>query len=104
SPFGAWNNGNFKLSHYLEISTRNPIRANKKWPDSGIDQAINLESNKRQCSFIRLYRKCSDRLSRSIGCDPPRWVSNNDYSIVTPLFHPFSPCYEARSDFCTCLQ
>ncbi|VFM98845.1 MAG: hypothetical protein BECKG1743D_GA0114223_100873 [Candidatus Kentron sp. G] len=27
SPFGAWNNGNFKLSHYLEISTRNPIRA-----------------------------------------------------------------------------
>ncbi|VFM96903.1 MAG: hypothetical protein BECKG1743D_GA0114223_102311, partial [Candidatus Kentron sp. G] len=29
----------------------------------------------------RLYRKCSGGLFRSIGCDPPRWVSNNDYSV-----------------------
>ena len=29
----------------------------------------------------RLYRKCSGRLSRSIGCDPPRWISNNDYYL-----------------------
>ncbi|VFN03705.1 MAG: hypothetical protein BECKG1743D_GA0114223_105043 [Candidatus Kentron sp. G] len=28
---------------------------------------------------IRLYRKCSGGLSRSIGCAPPRWISNNDY-------------------------
>ncbi|VFN02786.1 MAG: hypothetical protein BECKG1743F_GA0114225_107243, partial [Candidatus Kentron sp. G] len=28
---------------------------------------------------IRRYRKCSDRLFRSIGCDPPRWISNNNY-------------------------
>ncbi|VFN03767.1 MAG: hypothetical protein BECKG1743F_GA0114225_108462 [Candidatus Kentron sp. G] len=28
---------------------------------------------------IRLYRKCSGRFFRSIGCGPPRWISNNDY-------------------------
>nr|VFJ66011.1 MAG: hypothetical protein BECKFM1743C_GA0114222_104095 [Candidatus Kentron sp. FM]VFJ66071.1 MAG: hypothetical protein BECKFM1743A_GA0114220_104001 [Candidatus Kentron sp. FM]VFK16058.1 MAG: hypothetical protein BECKFM1743B_GA0114221_104011 [Candidatus Kentron sp. FM] len=26
----------------------------------------------------RLYRKYSGKLFRSIGCGPPRWISNND--------------------------
>ena len=30
------------------------------------------------CVINRLYRKCSSGLFRSIGCDLPRWVPNND--------------------------
>ncbi|VFM99661.1 MAG: hypothetical protein BECKG1743E_GA0114224_102724 [Candidatus Kentron sp. G] len=30
----------------------------------------------------RLYRKCSHRPFRSIGCGPPRWISDNYYSLV----------------------
>ncbi|VFN02089.1 MAG: hypothetical protein BECKG1743D_GA0114223_103351, partial [Candidatus Kentron sp. G] len=52
--FGAWNNGNFKLSHYLEISTRNPIRANSHYrKSSGVGR-------------IRLIRKACRSISDKV--------------------------------------
>ncbi|VFN00069.1 MAG: Uncharacterized conserved protein, DUF497 family [Candidatus Kentron sp. G] len=36
---------------------------------------------RRDAFRIRLYRKCSDRPFRSIGCGPPRWISDNDYYL-----------------------